>query len=215
MHPPFPVAAAVCGGPAEYAWLVFGRRTQTPASTPEPEAAVAAPKPGGKGRPTPKRSEAEQSRRERARPPQSRKEAYRRARELSRAERAKTRQALITGDERNLPARDRGPVRGYVRDVVDSRRSIGQYYLPVALVVLLASFFPVPTIVLGSVYALMFMMIAVIIDSLLLSRRLRRELRERFPDDDTRGAVLYGVMRSLQMRRLRLPPPRVEPGKAL
>ena len=38
-------------------------------------------------------------------------------------------------------------------------------------------------------------------------------LAERFPDQNQKGAVAYGLMRSLQMRRLRLPKPQVKRGE--
>jgi hypothetical protein len=67
---------------------------------------------GGKGRPTPKRSEA-QGRRQGPPPPPptTRKEAYRRMRETQATNRGSVRAAAARGDESALPARDRGPVR--------------------------------------------------------------------------------------------------------
>ena len=37
---------------------------------------------------------------------------------------------MVTGDDRHLPARDRGPVRRFVRDYVDARRTMLEYMLP-------------------------------------------------------------------------------------
>ncbi|MDP9393003.1 MAG: DUF3043 domain-containing protein [Actinomycetota bacterium] len=170
-------------------------------------------KAGGKGRPTPSRREAEALRRQRVKPQVDRKTRTRQHREKLRAERLKAREALMTGDEANMPARDRGPVRRFVRDVVDARHGVAQYYLPVAVVVLLLSFFRHPLIAVITVYGLLLMMILVFLDTGLLIVTLRRRLREKFPDGDTRRAVSYGVARSLQMRRLRLPPPRVKHGE--
>jgi len=45
--------------------------------------------------------------------------------------------------------------------------------------------------------------------------RLRSELRRRFPDTRTKGAVGYGVLRSLQLRWIRLPKPQVKLGAKL
>src|SRR3712207_2693196 len=97
----------------------------------------------GKGRPTPKRSEA-QGRRQGPPPPPptTRKEAYKRMRETQAARRAEVRQGAARGDDAYLPARDRGPVRKLVRDVVDSRRNIGSLFLAVAAVALVGTFVP-------------------------------------------------------------------------
>ena len=48
------------------------------------------------------------------------------------AGRSEARGAAARGDESFLPARDRGPVRKTVRDLVDSRRNIGSWFLAVA-----------------------------------------------------------------------------------
>ncbi|MDP9398740.1 MAG: DUF3043 domain-containing protein [Actinomycetota bacterium] len=191
------------------------RRRVAPASDTagtEPAAADEAVRSGAKGRPTPKRREAERTRRERVRAPRDRKEASRRARQEARESRARTRAALLSGDERAMPPRDRGPVKAFVRDLVDARRSVAEFFLYVALGVLLVTFIRVPIVqVLGTSLWLV-MVLAIVADSLVLVRRLRRELRRRFPDQVTRGAVSYALLRSLQIRRLRLPPPRVRPG---
>src|SRR5215218_8369434 len=83
----------------------------------------------GKGRPTPRRSEA-QGRRPGPPPPPptTRKEAYKRMREQQAVRRSETRQGMARGDDNYLPARDRGPVRRTVRDVVDSRRNVGSWF---------------------------------------------------------------------------------------
>lgn len=190
---------------------MLGRRTKTVVETP----GTAAPPRPGKGRPTPRRSEAERQRRRRVNPPQSRREAYRQQRDEARAARQRQRQALASGDPRYLPRRDQGPVRGYVRDFVDSRRTVGEYFLLLALGVLVASLLPVAAVRLAAFYTWSVMLVVIIVDSIVLGTRLRKALRTRFSDEERRGAVAYGVLRSTQMRRLRLPPPRVRPGHAL
>src|SRR3954451_9592873 len=82
-----------------------------------------------KGRPTPKRSEAQTQRRSVANTPMTRKDAAKRQREVRREQLERQRQALAGGDERYLPARDRGPVRKFARDFVDSRFNIAEYFL--------------------------------------------------------------------------------------
>ena len=92
-----------------------------------------------KGRPTPKRSDAQTQRRALARCADDRKEAAKRQREARRADMARQREALACGDERYLPVRDKGPVRRFARDFVDSRFCIAEYFLPLAVIILILS----------------------------------------------------------------------------
>ncbi len=88
----------------------------------------------GKGRPTPTRKEAEAAAKARAKVPRTRKEQAA-AQRLARSDSStKMRQAMKTGDERYLPARDRGPVKRFIRDYVDSRFSFVELMIPVLLV---------------------------------------------------------------------------------
>jgi hypothetical protein len=187
---------------------VFGRRSQ-PAQAEEP---VDEPEGPGKGRPTPKRRDAEAARRQRVAAPKDRKEAARLARQRQREARLKTRQALSTGDERNLPLRDRGPVRRYARDFVDSRRSLGEYFMIIALGVLVMTFIPSVTIRAIGTYVWLLLIVLIITDGWILNLRLKRKLREKFPNESLQGVTMYAVMRSMQLRKLRLPKPRVKPG---
>lgn len=166
-----------------------------------------------KGRPTPKRSEAEASRRTRVTVPKDRKEASRQSRERLRAEREKQRLALLNGDEKALPLRDKGPVRRFTRDYVDSRWTMAEFFLPYAVVVLVLSIVRNPALQLAAQLLFMLFFVLVVLDSLRLGLGLRKALAERFPNDPTRGAVSYGLMRTLQMRRLRLPKPQVKRGE--
>lgn len=193
-------------------------RSKEPVAPPSVES-----KPGGKGRPTPTRRQAEQRNRTpligagRAAAPGAsraeRKQARAAQRDAMRAERMKARAAMLAGDERYLPARDRGPARGWVRDYVDARRNPGEYFLPVALVVLLLSTLRVGTVAIIAGSALYVMLFGLIIDSVLLHRRIKRKATERFGEEAATGTGGYGVMRALQLRRSRMPRPRVARGQ--
>jgi hypothetical protein len=126
------------------------------------------------------------------------------------------REALRTGDERHLPPRDQGPVKRYVRDVVDARRNAGNYLLWVALAVVVVGWAVnlVPSLFVRTVVALAYplVLVWVVVDAVLLARTVKRKVRERFPNEPTRGLASYAVTRSFQMRRLRLPPARVKVG---
>ncbi|HEY8455280.1 MAG TPA: DUF3043 domain-containing protein [Actinopolymorphaceae bacterium] len=195
---------------------MFRRRTNTAQAQPAaPTKPAEVRKPGGKGRPTPKRREAEQARKARVKAPRDRREAIRLQRQRARAERAKIHQAMLTGDERYLPARDKGPVRRFCRDFVDSRRTTGEFLLPYFLVIFVLMSIPVPPIPAVATYLWLLALVVVPVDLILLGRRLKRELRRRFPDESHRGAVAYAVMRATQIRRLRLPKPQVKPGQPI
>jgi hypothetical protein len=168
-----------------------------------------------KGRPTPKRSEAESNRRARVTTPKDRKEATRDARARMRSEREKQRIALMSGDERYLPPRDKGPVRRFARDYVDSRFTVAEWFLPFAVVILVLSVLHNPALQLLSLTLWLVIIVAIVLDSVRHGFGLRKQLRERFPTQDHKGAVAYGLMRTLQMRRLRLPKPQVARGAKL
>jgi hypothetical protein len=166
-----------------------------------------------KGRPTPKRSESQTQRRSVASTPTNRKDAAKRQREDRRAAMDRQRQALATGDERYLPARDKGPVRKFARDWVDSRFNVAEFFLPLAVIILVMSV--VNNAAIKNIALLLWLVVIVLIvlDAGVSGFRLRKRLAERFPDQNKKGAVAYGLMRSLQVRRLRLPKPQVKRGE--
>ncbi|MFD8983530.1 DUF3043 domain-containing protein [Streptomyces sp. NPDC059564] len=166
-----------------------------------------------KGRPTPKRAVAQSQRKAVVASTGNRKEDAKRARERRREEMARQREALANGDERYLPARDKGPVRKFVRDFVDSRFSVAEMFLPLAVIILVLSMVRVPSIQNISLMLWLGVIVLIILDSIGLVFRLRKALNERFANEPRRGAIAYGLMRTLQMRRLRLPKPQVKRGE--
>ncbi|TFV89462.1 DUF3043 domain-containing protein [Blastococcus sp. CT_GayMR16] len=171
----------------------------------------------GKGRPTPKRNEA-QGRRAGPPPPPptTRKEAYKRMREQQASRRTESRLGAARGDDSYLPARDRGPVRKLVRDVVDSRRNVGSFFLAIAAVALIGTIVPSVVVRNYASFLLFGFFLLMIVDSVVLSRKIKRKVAERLPDDPqakrTRGLVWYGVSRSTMIRRWRFPKPEVALG---
>jgi len=166
-----------------------------------------------KGRPTPKRAVAQSQRRTVAAKPSNRKEAAKRQREARRADLAKQREALAGGDERYLPARDKGPIRRFAREYVDSRFCVAEFFLPLAVIILVLSMLPSMQIKNISLMLWMGVIVMIVIDSIGTSIRLKKQLRSRFPGENFRGVVPYALMRTLQMRRLRLPKPQVKRGE--
>lgn len=166
-----------------------------------------------KGRPTPKRAVAQSQRKAVVASTGNRKEDAKRARERRRTEMAKQREALANGDERYLPTRDKGPVRRFVRDYVDSRYSVAEMFLPLAVIILVLSMVRQPAIQSVALMLWLGVIALILLDSIGLVFRLRKTLVERFPNEPRRGAIAYGLMRTLQMRRLRLPKPQVKRGE--
>ncbi|WP_177228538.1 DUF3043 domain-containing protein [Amycolatopsis sacchari] len=182
----------------------------------------------GKGRATPKRREAEGKRRGPvAPPPRTTREAMKRNRELrksnpqtkeERRAAAKERQArMAAGDERYLLPRDKGPVKAYVRDLVDSRRSLTGLFMPLAIVVLLIMFSPFPLLQQYVTLICMVLLVAIAIEGFFTGRRVARLAREKFPKEAINGRSLgwYAFVRASQIRRLRMPKPRVKPGETV
>ncbi|MFG2112420.1 DUF3043 domain-containing protein [Streptomyces sp. NPDC048718] len=168
-----------------------------------------------KGRPTPKRSEAQSQRRRAQSAPMDRKEAAKRQREARRVDLTRQREALNSGDERYLPVRDKGPVRRFARDYIDSRFAVAEFFLPMAVVILVLSFFGNHNRRLQDIALLLWaaLIVLIVIDSVVTWIRLRKQLSTRFPNEPKRGAIPYALMRSLQIRRLRLPKPQVKRGE--
>ena len=178
-------------------------------SQPADDAPVTSP-PAGKGRPTPKRSEAQRVRRGGpvAPPPRTRKEAAQRAREQAKSARTQVREG------RTLLPRDAGPVRALVRDVVDSRRSIGTLMLPLAFVLLLAQASGNRRVLDIALLVWIVGIAALVVDLVLTGRAVRRRLRAQFPDEPkVRGHVAYGLLRTTVFRRWRIPAPTTSPGR--
>jgi hypothetical protein len=168
-------------------------------------------KEGGKGRPTPSRKEAEAAARARAKAGKDDKAARKLLRERRAEQNAKTRQGMRTGEEKYLPARDQGPVKRFVRDFIDSRLCMAEFLLPALIVIMVTqSFAPSFSNGLWSATILL-----VLVDTLLVLFKLKREVRRRFPEASTKGVTSYAILRSLQLRWLRLPKPQVKLGQKL
>ena len=165
-----------------------------------------------KGRPTPSRKDAESKRKVSSLAPLVSKEQKRASKALSKESRIAQRAAYLRGDESALPARDRGPARRYVRNFVDTRRSIGEYFLPIIFVVLVLTLFPVAVIQIGAIALMYSVLVIAVIDGIFLSRKIRKAVEAKFPGTPTKGLGMYAWLRSTQMRRLRAPHPQVKVG---
>lgn len=178
--------------------------TNTDASTSASSAEAAK-----KGRPTLSRKEAEAANR-RPLVVTDRRAAGKAARAKDREVRDREYQALRSGDTAHLPLRDRGPVRQYIRDYVDARWSLGEYFLIVAVVLLVISILSGSNnlLMVISTLGIYLLAIFVLVDTYLMWRSVKRRLIAKFGEDRMeRGLAMYAVSRTLQFRRWRLPRP--------
>ncbi len=180
-----------------------------PAEAKQPRSAAEA----AKGRPTPKRSEAERNRRQpitgsRAptapRTPEDKTKA--------RSERSRKYEAMRRGEAWALNPRDRGPARALARDYIDSKRRITEFYMYILVILLAAVFLRNKTEQEYISPLVLVLVLVIVIDSQVIRRGLRKLVAERLPGESTRGLTWYAVMRALQIRRFRMPVPRVRPG---
>lgn len=173
-------------------------------------------KTGGKGRPTPTRAEAEAARK-RPLVPEDRRAAAKAQRAKERVARDSEYEAMKTGDEANMPYRDRGPVKRYIRDFVDARWNVGEYFLFAAAVFLVMTLLSnlSPWISLVGLLLMYLVVIIAVIDGFILWRQLKKRLVTKFGDGvlNTRGLMMYAITRAFQFRRGRLPKPVVKHGE--
>jgi hypothetical protein len=171
------------------------------------------PAEAAKGRPTPKRSEAERTRRQPitgSRAPAGPRTPEDKAK--ARTDRTRKYEAMKAGEAWALNPRDRGPARALARDYIDSKRRISEYYMYILVVLLIAIFVRNKTAQTYISPLILVLVVIIVIDAQFIRYRLRKLVSERLPGESTRGLTMYAVMRALQIRRFRVPAPRVRPG---
>jgi DUF3043 family protein len=187
-----------------------------------------------KGKPTPKRSEASRRRGPVPPAPLTSAEARRRRKEtagpkLSReekkaertarkAEMSTRREKMMAGEAAYLLPRDQGPVRRYVRDVVDSRRNLLGLFMPSSLGLIFVML-AVPSVQVQRLLspAMLILVLIMVIDGFILGRKVNRLADQKFPDNTESGWKLgfYAASRASQLRRMRAPRPQVERGASV
>ena len=124
------------------------------------------------------------------------------------------RERMMAGEDDYLLPRDKGPVRRFARDVVDSRRiSVLGLFMPAALA-LIFIMLAVPQVQLYISPAMLVLMAIMVIDGVFLGRKVNRLVDEKFPDNTESGWKLgfYAASRASQLRRMRAPRPQVNRG---
>jgi hypothetical protein len=165
----------------------------------------------GKGRATPTRAEQEAARR---RPlVANTKEAKAAARAELRERRERAQAGMAAGEDKYLPARDKGPQRRWVRDYVDAGWHLGEWVMALMVVVILISLGPVEWATYGFLGLWIYIILAVG-DMILLANRVKRKVAAKFGKERLeKGLGWYAAMRALQMRFMRLPKPQVKRGQ--
>lgn len=168
-----------------------------------------------KGRPTPKMKEA-QSRNLHPLVPKDRKAEAKAAKKRIRAREDKQYEAMRTGDLPNMPRVERDPAHIYMRDYIDARFNISEYFMPVTLITLLAMMVLMvqwPALYVPLMAALYIYLIACIIDVWLMWRKLKPKLIKKYGEKSVaKGsrAFSYAMQRTIQPRRWRIPKPRAK-----
>ncbi len=187
---------------------------------------------GKKGAPTPKRREKEVRRGPVAPPPRTQREALKRSKTTSsgktltkderRAANLVRREAMMRGDQGAVLPRDRGPVRQYVRDLVDARRNLAGLLLPIALLSFVTLMIPSPAIQLYAPLVLMVFLLAAIADGVVFGRQITRKAAAKFPKGDPSGQSMrgrslgyYAFQRAMLIRRWRAPRATKRPGDSV
>jgi hypothetical protein len=171
-----------------------------------------------KGHATPKRSVAERGRRQGITGTPSRSATSGRSGSKAssadqRADRVRRNEAMRRGEQWALPARDRGPVKQLARDYIDSRRRLSEYYMYLMIVLVVVLFVRTSGVQLYAEPIALVLILLVVVDAAYLRFKLTRLVHERLPGESTRGLTMYAVFRALQIRRFRVPPPRVTVGE--
>jgi hypothetical protein len=181
-----------------------------------------------KGKPTPKRNQGKRG--PVAPAPMTTAEARRRRKEmgakLSREERkadkiarragmAERREKMMAGEDAYLMPRDKGPVRRFVRDVVDSRRNVLGLFMPSALGLIFVML-AVPSVQVQRLLspAMLVLVLIMVIDGFIVGRKVNKLVGQKFPDNTESGWKLgfYAASRASQLRRMRAPRPQVNRG---
>ena len=192
---------------------------------PEAPAKSKPPAQTGKGRPTPKRSEAEANRyrsltgtttsgRNRSSTAAPSRKLTPEEKARVRTDRSKQMQAMRRGEEWALQPRDRGPMKKLARDYVDAHRRPAEFYMYALIVLVVALVAGKSHKALNSdlQFLLLAIIAVIIVDAILLRRSINKLAKERLPGESTRGITFYAIMRALQLRRFRNPAPRIKPG---
>jgi hypothetical protein len=136
------------------------------------------------------------------------------SKDQQRAQRDRARIGLANGEEKYLPAKDRGAQKRYIRDIVDSRWGFAELTIPILFLLVVVGYFD-NSLTAYVNYGLWVLVGLVVIDLVVLHFRLRRLLAAKFGADRVERRGLYHATRSIQLRVMRLPKAQVKRGESL
>lgn len=182
------------------------KRSDEPAAQPDqpatPEAAAAQQK--KKAVPTPTRKEAEAARMERLHPTLT-----------PAAQRKRDREARTASRDDQLRKVDEQPGRQLMRDFVDSRKGIAQWWMPVIMISLalaLAAMYLSADLAIVATFVPYVALVLLALHVTVLWQQFKKLHDQRLPKESTKGLLIYLINRIISLRRFRVPPPRVKPG---
>jgi Protein of unknown function (DUF3043) len=113
-----------------------------------------------------------------------------------------------------LAPHDRGPVRAYVRDTVDSRRRLVGLFLPALGAVVLSLASPASDLQRWFLIASVAALAVAVGDAVVMGASITRSARATYPDEPVPALATgwYAFLRAHRSRSVRRPPPRVGPG---
>ena len=102
---------------------------------------------------------------------------------VRRAEMSERREKMMAGEDAYLLPRDKGPVRRFVRDVVDSRRNVLGLFMPAALGLIFVML-AVPSLTVQRLLspAMLVLVLIMVIDGFIVGRKVNRLVDEKFPE---------------------------------
>ena len=196
-------------------WNPFSRKDRRDKEA-EADQAASAAEVRGKGRPTPKRKQAE-ARNLRPLVPKDRKASRKAAKARIRAREDAQYEAMRTGDIDHMPKSERLPWRIYIRDYVDARFNLLEWIFPAIILMFVATLMGM---FVGPKYYATFTMVVTIllygylivalVDTWLMWRKLKRLLIDKFGERSVaKGSrsASYAWQRAMMVRRWRVPKP--------
>ncbi|EEH63471.1 hypothetical protein HMPREF0044_1395 [Gleimia coleocanis DSM 15436] len=179
----------------------------------------------GKGRPTPKRKDAEAKRR-RDMIPADRKLAKKQARARQEEQWRKQQEGMDAGIEHYMPARDRGKSSRFIRDYVDARRfSISEAVMPAMFVMIITMMVmaalvttvapqTAATIVNSITWVTYGLLFASIVEATIVFYRAKARFKTNHPREEwIPRRWFYVFARLIMPRRFRQPKPQVNRGE--
>jgi hypothetical protein len=164
----------------------------------------------GKGRPTPSRREREKANLRPLVP--TGKDAQKAQRDRVAEQRNRARIGMANGEEKFMPARDKGPQRRFARDYIDARYSVGEALIPMMVIILILT--AVPAVSIYATCIIWAFLVIAVVDCLLAGQRIRTKIAEKYGAGEVeRGLRLYIAMRACQLKVMRQPKPQVKRGE--